>query len=220
MVRLDTERPSLDDPVPYRELELLQAITHEAHEKGLAADIQPAIGPMRPDLIVRRAQRPALVIEVKREQGTIHFAGLSQVTAYGKTLEALSGGPIYPVLISTGESSDEIESLAETLGVSLVSVHGLDLEHAAEESVRRLAELAELQGHERAVSPDEGQATASAIEVLRNQLAHGASRGQISTELDVEPDELRNLYMTLLTKLEATEPDRLDAIMRAWERTD
>jgi hypothetical protein len=220
MVRVDAADSNLDNPASYREVDLLEAITREAQKTGLDAELQPAIGVMRPDLVVRRAQLPLLVVEVKRELGTIHFAGISQVTAYGKTLEALLGSAVYPVLISTGESTDELASLARTLGVHLISVHGLDLELAAERSIGLLTELAESKEGEVAVAPSEAHEFSAAVAQLRNRLAHGESQSQISDELNVDPSELRDLYMTLLTKLEATEPDRLDGIMRAWERVD
>lgn len=220
MVRVDTPEPLLDDPAPFRELDLVEAIALEAQQRGLSADVHPAIGAMRPDFIVRQSQLPLLVVEVKREIGTIHFAGISQVTAYGKTLEALSGSPVRPVLVSTGESNDELASLAQTLEVDLISLHGLDLEHAAETCVRHLIDLAQSQERETTIPPAGGQELSAAIASLRNRLAHGESPNQISTELKIEPSELKDLYVALLTKLEATEPDRLDAIMRAWERSD
>ncbi|HEU4739187.1 MAG TPA: hypothetical protein VFS54_08920 [Solirubrobacterales bacterium] len=207
---------SHEETLDFREFDLIQAIAQRIAGHDLSLDIQPAIGPVRPDFIVRRNQHPLMVVEVKREQGSVHFAGLSQAAAYGKVLEQVSNRHVQPVLASTGGVSEGILALAATLGVQVISLHGLDLDRAAKHFVDRLTTLAETLEHQE-ISGVQAESADQSFAVLHNLLVHGQTQPQIADRLRVDQDELVKLYMGLLTQLEATDPDQLDPVMRAWE---
>jgi hypothetical protein len=210
-----------EEPPEFREVDLVQAIVDIATGRGWRIDVEVTIGLMRPDLLIRKDHRPALVVEVKRERGTVHFASLSQVAAYRTAVEDLTSRPVRAVLASTGIADEGIVPLARLLGVHLISLHGLAPRDAAESCVDQLAYLLDLPDEERSETSRLGDLTSERrpLQMLHRLLARGESRPEIASRMRLSQGELTSLYMGLLTQLETTDPEELDTVMRAWEQT-
>ena len=200
----------------FTERQLIEAIAERAQAEGWEVERQPTVGVMRPDLAITPKAGMMLVIEVKREVGLIHFASLGQVSNYRRGLAELTGAAVYPVLVTTGEESEEIAALARELCVHLIFARGDQLGAVADAALERIERLIpalerEPREHHRSSEDAEG-----ILRSLFELLEHGESREEIAETLEMGFRELAGHYTTLLTKLEATDPERLDTIMNAW----
>lgn len=217
MDRIDEPGESVET-APFTEAELIRGIADRLAGQDFQAEADPSIGLLRPDLVIRDSEGPVAVVEVKREAGPIHFASLSQVAAYSTELAKVAGRSVYPALISTGELSEELVPLAESLEVGVVSVNKLDLAGAVDLGAGKLMELLQDQPPQALSVLEEPTEWDQLFEELTALLEKGESRYEIARQLRLNKRELVTLYTELLPKLEAKDPDRLDLIMRTWER--
>jgi hypothetical protein len=201
----------------FTETQLTEAIAECAEGNGWTVKRQPTVDVTRPDLTIAPTPELTLVVEVRLEVGPIHFASLGQVSTYRRALATVIQVPVYPVLITTGEVSEEIGALAEELYVHLIFASGDALESAADSALEGLERLVPaLEQEPRRGPPPSSKEDDHILQLLYGYLERGEGREEIAQALDLGWKELAGYYTQLLTKLEATEPEHLDMVMNAW----
>jgi hypothetical protein len=201
------------------ERDLIFLIATVAQERGWEVATEVSVGPLRPDFILKPSPGFQFVGEVKREVGPIHFASLSQVTSYRNALTSIGDGEVVAMLVSTGRPSDEISRIAGDLGVLVIAAQeGEPMDALVDRCIETVEDF--VSRSPASASLDEGNtpddvslSLANALQVL---LQSGRRRSEISDMLEIDERELASVFARLITITEASEPERVEALVRAW----
>lgn len=108
---------------------LIDQVAKRLRARGWSVDVEPVLGPSRPDLVARRPDGYAAVLEFKIAAAIrpVHFASLAQVASYARLAEAyLQVQEAFPVLIVSAAAPAAIEEAAVALGVQLITLRTVE----------------------------------------------------------------------------------------------
>lgn len=118
---------------------------HVARELGLAlgrddwsVQEQPALGTVRPDLLVRDAGGHEYLIEVKSGPNANHFGTIARVAAFRDAAQSSLGQPVKAFLVLDQPPTAELAQVGDDFDVEVVGSESDDAAAVAQEVADRL----------------------------------------------------------------------------------
>lgn len=108
----------------YLATKMVEHIGERLEQANWTVKVEPLIGTVRPDLIVKSPEGVTYLVEVKVGAGSAHFAALAQLANFQELIQDAGDARVKPVLVTNLDVPEAVSQAARALDISIIKAEG------------------------------------------------------------------------------------------------